>query len=101
MLYWATQTIGSSFQPYFDVLNASAGCWMAEMLKQWVGSSKVPAGFALFPGDISHPPREYAARFFDVQRWMRMPSGGHFAAMEEPELLAEEIRAFFRPLRPR
>jgi hypothetical protein len=38
-------------------------------------------------------------RFFDVRRWTEMPRGGHFAAMEEPRLLAEDIREFFRPLR--
>jgi pimeloyl-ACP methyl ester carboxylesterase len=38
-------------------------------------------------------------RFFDVHRWTELPSGGHFAALEEPELLATEIREFFRPLR--
>ena len=45
--------------------------------------------------------RVWAERFFDVQRWTEMPSGGHFAAMEEPEKLVEDIRAFFRPLRTR
>ena len=63
------------------------------------GWARVPAAFAHFPKDISHPPREWAERFFDVQRWTEMPSGGHFAAMEEPEKLVEDIRAFFRPLR--
>jgi len=65
------------------------------------GSTNVPAGFAMFPKDLSHPPREWAERFFNVQRWTEMPSGGHFAALEEPELLAYEIREFFRPLRVR
>jgi len=63
------------------------------------GSSDVPAAFALFPKDISQPPREWAERFFNVQRWTQMHRGGHFAAMEEPELLVDDIRAFFRPLR--
>ena len=52
-----------------------------------------------FPCDISHPPREWAERFFNVQRWTEMPRGGHFAAMEEPAAFAEEVRAFFRPWR--
>jgi len=55
----------------------------------------------MFPKDISHPPREWAERFFNVQRWTEMPSGGHFAAMAEPERLVDDIRAFFRPLRVR
>jgi pimeloyl-ACP methyl ester carboxylesterase len=97
--YWATGTIGSSFLPYYDLTHASVARWMLEKAKEWVGSSQVPAGFALFPKDLTNPPREWAQRFFNVQRWTEMARGGHFAAMEEPELLAEDIRAFFRPLR--
>jgi pimeloyl-ACP methyl ester carboxylesterase len=96
---WATDTVESSFLPYDDLTHAGAMRWIVEKAKEWAGSSKVPAGFALFPKDLSHPPREWAQRFFNVQRWTEMPKGGHFAAMEEPELLAEDIRAFFRPLR--
>jgi hypothetical protein len=48
---------------------------------------------------LSTPPREWAERFFDVQRWSEMPRGAHFAALEEPDLLVNEIRAFFRSLR--
>jgi pimeloyl-ACP methyl ester carboxylesterase len=98
-LYWATQTIGTSFLPYYDLTHAGVLRWMIEKAKEWAGSSKVPAGFALFPKDLSHPPEQWARRFYNVQRWRQMPSGGHFAALEEPELLAQEIRAFFRPLR--
>ena len=58
-----------------------------------------PAGMALFPQEISRPPREWAERSYDVRRWQEMPRGGHFAALEEPELLANEVREFFRPLR--
>jgi pimeloyl-ACP methyl ester carboxylesterase len=62
-------------------------------------SSSTPAAFALFPADISSPPREWAERFFNVRRWTEMPAGGHFAAFEEPERLASDLREFFRPLR--
>ena len=79
--------------------HASVARWILEKAKEWVHPSKVPAGFALFPRDLIYPPREWAERFFDVRRWSEMPAGGHFAAMEEPELLAEDIREFFRPLR--
>jgi pimeloyl-ACP methyl ester carboxylesterase len=99
MIYWVSGTIGSSFQPYRDFMKAGAGRWMMEMAKGWIGSSKTPAGFALFPKDIATPPREWANRFYNVQRWTELPRGGHFAALEEPELLAAEIREFFRPLR--
>ena len=82
--------------------SASALTWVKEEVKKWTGSSKVPAAFALFPADISRPPREWAERFFNVQRWIEMPRGGHFAAMEEPELLADDIhmpRTRFHDLR--
>jgi pimeloyl-ACP methyl ester carboxylesterase len=66
---------------------------------------QVPSGFAVFadsyrPGS-ARPSRELAEAGFNITRWTRMPRGGHFAALEEPQLLAEELRAFFRPLRPR
>jgi microsomal epoxide hydrolase len=99
MIYWTTESIGSSFMPYYDFANASALTWIKEGVKKWTGSSRVPAAFALFPKDIGNPPREWAERFFDVQRWTEMERGGHFAAMEEPELLVADIRAWFRDYR--
>ena len=99
MIYWTTGTIGTSFQPYSDVMSAGAVRWMKEAAKNLVGSKSVPAGFAMFPKDLSSPPREWAERFFRVARWTEMPRGGHFAALEQPELLAEDLRAFFRELR--
>jgi len=99
MIYWATESIGTSFLPYYDYANAGPLTWIKEGMKNWIGSSKVPAAFALFPKDISQPPREWAERYFNVQRWTEMPRGGHFAAMEEPELLAADIRAWFRAFR--
>lgn len=99
MLYWVTGTINSSFLPYYDLMNAGAFTWIGEKVKEWTGSSKVPTAFALFPKDNSHPPLEWAERFFNVQRWTKMERGAHFTAMEEPELLARDIRAFFRTLR--
>jgi len=79
--------------------NAGAMTFIKLMLKQLTSRSHVPAAFAMFPKDLSSPPREWAERFYDVQRWTDMPRGGHFAAMEEPELLAEDIRVFFRDYR--
>jgi pimeloyl-ACP methyl ester carboxylesterase len=99
MIYWATGTIESSFQPYHDFMTAGALRWMEEAVKGWLGSSRTPAAFACFPKDISNPPRAWAERFFNVKRWTEMTSGGHFAALEEPERLAEDIREFFRSLR--
>ena len=98
MLHWSC-TVADSYSLYFDIMHAGPARWLVEMVKQWIGAKRVPAAFALFPRDLSSPPREWAERFFDVRRWTPMPRGGHFAALEEPELLADDIRAFFRPLR--
>ena len=51
---------------------------------------------AAFPGEIIRPPREWAARVCNLQRWTPMAAGGHFAALEEPQALVEDIRAFAR-----
>jgi len=99
MIYWTTCSIGSAFLPYYDFTQAGAMRWIVETAKAWVGHSHVPTGIALFAKDSTHAPREWAERFFNVQRYTELPRGGHFGAFEEPELLAEDLRAFFRPLR--
>jgi len=54
----------------------------------------------MFPGEVDLVvPREWAERCYNVMRWTDMPSGGHFPALEEPSLLVEDIRAFFREIR--
>ena len=80
-------------------MHAGATRWIKEAAKEWLGSDRTPTALAVFPKDISRPPREWAERFYNVQRWTEMSKGGHFAALEEPELLAQDIREFFRPLR--
>jgi pimeloyl-ACP methyl ester carboxylesterase len=88
-IYWVTQTIGSSFRMYYET----------NRVRPTAASRDVLAGFAIFPKDIVPAPREFGERAFNGERWTEMPRGGHFAAMEEPELLAEDLRDFFRPLR--
>ncbi|HEX4171792.1 MAG TPA: hypothetical protein VHY82_04870, partial [Acetobacteraceae bacterium] len=64
------------------------------------GTIGVPTGYTEFPHEILRPPRSLAEKTYtDIRRWTVMPQGGHFAAMEQPEALASEIRAFFSPLR--
>ncbi len=92
MLYWVTGAIGSSFWPYYSRLHDG---WPLPAERK----VEVPTAYQAFPRDILHPPRVLAERAFNVQRWTMAPRGGHFAALEEPELLAEDVRAFFRPLR--
>lgn len=91
-LYWVTQTINASTRLYYETQQHPWELKQGERIP-------VPTGMAVFPKEISRPPREWGERSFNVQRWTEMPSGGHFAALEEPERLVEEIRAFFRPLR--
>ena len=91
-LYWFTGAIGSSFWPYY-----------ARMHRPWPvpdnAKIAVPTGYCEFPCEILRPPRSLATRTYtDIRRWTVMPRGGHFAAMEQPEALAAEIREFFRPL---
>jgi hypothetical protein len=66
----------SSFLPYADFVKSGPLTWTIEAFRQWIGSTDAPAAFAMFPKDISHPPREGAERFFNVQRWTEMPRGG-------------------------
>lgn len=91
-IYWATETINSSVRLYYEHRHHPSALKRGERIE-------VPTAVALFPKDISRPPREWAERSYNVQRWTEMPRGGHFAAMEEPELLVEDIRAFFRLFR--
>ena len=93
MLYWVTGAIGSSFWPYYARMH---GPWPIPDGAR-IG---VPMGYAEFPKEILRPPRSLAEKMYaDIRRWSKMPKGGHFAALEQPELLAREIREFFRPLR--
>ncbi|HTE29771.1 MAG TPA: epoxide hydrolase [Chryseolinea sp.] len=91
MIYWITGTIGSSMRNY-----------RAEMLSPTLTPEdhvNIPVGLGLFPKDIGGiPPREFAERTLNVQHWTEMPKGGHFAALEQPELLAEDIRKFVTSL---
>jgi microsomal epoxide hydrolase len=92
-LYWFTGAIGSSFWPYYDRLH---GPWPIPDGK----TVDVPTGYAAFPREIRRPPRSVAQRTYtDIRQWTVMPMGGHFAAMEQPELLATDVQSFFRALR--
>jgi pimeloyl-ACP methyl ester carboxylesterase len=91
-LYWMTETISSSFRMYYEGRRAPLHFAEGEFVRP-------PCAIARFPREIYFPPRKWVERGYNVQRWTEMPRGGHFAAAEEPELLAADIRAFFRTLR--
>ena len=90
-IYWHTQTIGSSIRLYRE-RNLRLPAPLAT-------KPDVPFGFAAFPKELGHAPRRLIERVLRLERYEVMPRGGHFAALEQPDLLAAEIRAFFRPYR--
>jgi pimeloyl-ACP methyl ester carboxylesterase len=92
MLYWVTGAIGSSFWPYYAVRHGEPALPPEERIP-------VPTGHARFPKELIQVPRSWAETVYDIRRWTIMESGGHFAAAEEPEALAADVRAFFRDLR--
>ncbi len=90
-IYWFTQTITSSVRMYYESRHYSA--------RPWPERVNVPTAVANFPGELSLPPRAWVERQFNLVRWSFPERGGHFAALEAPELLAADIREAFRPLR--
>jgi epoxide hydrolase len=87
MLYWLTGTAGSAANHYYEVKHAG----------EWPEPSGVPTGVAVFAEDIAI--RRYAEHSNEIVHWSEFDRGGHFAAMETPELLIADVREFFRPLR--
>jgi len=92
MIYWVTNSITSSTRLYYETMKSGrfgpAGARI-----------ELPTGCAIFPKEIYRAPRAWAEKAFNVQQWTVMASGGHFAAMEEPKLLVDDVRSFFRKLR--
>jgi pimeloyl-ACP methyl ester carboxylesterase len=90
-IYWFTKTIGSSMHLY----------WNRQRWPSFAPESRptVPFALAAFPKELSTPPRRLIERVFSIERYTVMERGGHFAALEQPELLANDIAAFFRQLR--
>lgn len=99
MLYWATETIGTSFLSYRDMMKPETSGPPQSTGLAAAAPIATPTGLALFPKDLATAPRSWADRFFNVRHWTQMASGGHFAALERPEELAADIRSFFKPLR--
>ncbi len=89
MLYWLTETSGSSANIYYDNLHSLPP----------LGDISVPTGVALFSADVLPPPKSWVEKHFNLVQWTEISGGGHFTAMEKPEQFVEDIRQFFRPLR--
>ena len=91
MIYWVTQTATSSARLYYES-RVTSGFGAP-------GRVEVPTAAAIFPHEVIIPPRRWAEASYNLTRWTEMPRGGHFAAMEQPELVVEDVREFFRDLR--
>ncbi len=95
-LYWATQTAGSSARYYYECLH-----------NPWKPSHdrtprvEAPSGIAMFDHEVAHWPKSWIEKTYNLQRYKRYHDGGHFAPMEQPAVIIDELREFFRPLRPR
>jgi pimeloyl-ACP methyl ester carboxylesterase len=94
MIYWVTQTIGTSARYYYE---GAQNPW-----KPSHGGMPVvdtPTGIIRFDNDVCYFPRKVMERHYDIRRWTRVATGGHFAPMEQPDILVDDLRAFFRQLR--
>ena len=95
MVYIATRTFNTASWIYYGRREEGG-----RVLSRDGKRVEVPTACALFPKEfLSWPPRSYVERMYNVQRWTEMPRGGHFAAMEEPDLFLDDLRAFARTLR--
>jgi pimeloyl-ACP methyl ester carboxylesterase len=94
MLYWATQSYNTSARYYYE---AAHDPWRPAHERS--PCVEAPTAIAIFPGELTFPPRKGAEKYYNLQRWTEMPAGGHFAPAEEPAAWVEDVRAFFRDLR--
>jgi len=93
MIYWVTQTANSSIRSYYERAHDTRRLNPSDKIR-------VPTGIALTTEAVEHAPREWVQRrYADIRRWTEFPSGGHFLAAENPEMLAADIREFFHQFR--
>ena len=90
-IYWATETATSAARYYYEGRHGANAPDPARI--------EVPTACAAFPGEFRFTPRRWLEARYNLVRFTMMPSGGHFAASEEPELYVDDLRAFFRYLR--
>jgi pimeloyl-ACP methyl ester carboxylesterase len=91
-LYWVTGTANSASRIYLEAMRAGQFQPITERIE-------VPTGAAIFPKETVKSPRPWAEAAWNIKRWTAMPKGGHFAALEVPDLLVADVRAFYRDLR--
>ncbi len=88
MLYWLNQNITASTRLYYESAHVQSNLFEE-------GRIEVPTGHAVFPGELYLPPRAWVERLYNVTHWSIQDRGGHFAALEAPEALAQDLRTFF------
>lgn len=93
-LYWLTRSYHTSARYYFEGAHHP---WQPSHDRSPV--VEAPTGIAVFPAELTFAPRTAAERYYNLKAMTQQPAGGHFAPMEEPELLVDDIRDFFRALR--
>ena len=91
-VYWVTATATSSTRLYYEMRNAGRSAIPQEYVA-------VPTGIANFPGEVTRTPRAWAEHRYNITHWTEHARGGHFAAMQAPDLFVDDVRAFFRGLR--
>ena len=92
MLYWVTRTATSSARLYYEMRRRGRAALPRARVD-------VPTGVANYPGEITRLPRPWVEHRYRVTHWVDQPRGGHFAAMEVPDLFVDDLRAFFRTVR--
>jgi microsomal epoxide hydrolase len=91
-VYWVTNTINSSVRLYCESQRSGRFGPVGQRID-------VPTAAALFPKEILRAPRAWAEHGYNLKRYTRFDRGGHFAALEEPDLLIDDVRTFFREVR--
>jgi epoxide hydrolase len=96
MLYWLPRTGASAARLYWESIR-QVNEWISGAVSDTVDA---PAGCTVFPRELQRPSRRWAERrFTDIRHWSEPDRGGHFAALEQPALFVDELRAFFRLVR--
>jgi pimeloyl-ACP methyl ester carboxylesterase len=93
-LYWATQSGGSSARYYYECVHNP---WQPSHDLQPV--VQAPTGVAAFENEVALLPKSWCESYYNLKRYRHFDKGGHFAPMEQPEIIINELREFFRPLR--
>ncbi len=88
MLYWLSGAGASSAHIYYESMHATGG---------WLPPSQTPVGVAVFAEDVAI--RRYGEQMYNIAHWSDFDTGGHFAALEVPDLFVQDVRAFFKTLR--